>query len=101
MNMKTVVRTVALTFMVVASAIHALAQSSTARLTGSAIDESGAVVPRVQISVIDVERRIERRSATNDEGLFSVLSLPPGHYSLTAERAGFSTVQIPDVVLNV
>jgi hypothetical protein len=101
MRCDAVVRAAILTLTLATGAIDAFAQPSTATLTGTALDETHAVLPRVQISVINADTRIERRSVTNDEGVFSVLSLLPGRYSVTAERAGFATVRIPDVALNV
>jgi hypothetical protein len=91
----------ALTCLVVLVAQRVAAQSASATLSGTAIDESHAVVPQVQITVVNLDTRVERRSATNNQGIFSVPSLPPGRYTVTGEHAAFSKVVIPEILLNV
>jgi hypothetical protein len=78
-----------------------LAQNATATLTGTVVDENGAVVPAVEVSVINMATSLERTATTSEQGYFTLLLLPPGKYTITAKRDGFSAVKIPDVVLNV
>jgi len=56
----------------------ALAQLSTATMTGRVVDPSGAVVPRVSVTVVNTATSFKFVATTNDEGLFRVLSLQPG-----------------------
>ncbi len=77
------------------------AQTTTADLSGIVADETGAVVPNVILRVINPATNLERTVTTNDEGAFTVPLLPPGSYTLRAERTGFAPVEINDVVLNV
>ncbi|HET6979414.1 MAG TPA: TonB-dependent receptor [Pyrinomonadaceae bacterium] len=77
------------------------AQSATATLTGTVSDQTGAVLPRVNVSVINIDQGFQRSSTTSDEGVFIVSTLPPGKYTVKAERDGFTTTEIRDVVLNV
>src|SRR6266446_2474025 len=78
-----------------------LAQGTNATLSGTVVDQNGAVVPAVEISVVNPATSLERTATTSDQGFFTVPLLPPGTYSVTAKRDGFSGVRIPDVVLNI
>ncbi|HEX7174045.1 MAG TPA: TonB-dependent receptor [Pyrinomonadaceae bacterium] len=79
----------------------ARAQSATATLTGAVIDEAGAVVPGVRITVLNLSTALERHAATNGEGVYVVPLLPVGRYNLTAQRDGFTTVEVRAITLNV
>src|SRR5262245_3643853 len=90
-----------MTTAILSTGSSALAQSATASLSGTAIDESRAVVPNVEGTVVNLDTYLERRVKTNDSGFFSVPFLNPGHYAVTAVREGFSKVEIRDVILNI
>lgn len=77
------------------------AQTTTADLSGIVADEQGAVVPNVTLRAINTATNLERSVVTNDDGAFTIPLLPPGSYTLRAERAGFAPIEINDVVLNV
>src|SRR5258705_9349495 len=62
------------------------AQSATATLSGTVVDENGAVVPNVNIAVISLVQGFQRSTATNSEGAFVVPLLPPGTYNVKAEH---------------
>src|SRR5215216_1357029 len=80
-------------------AVHA--QGGTATLRGTVKDQTGALIPGVNIEVLTVDKGFRRRATTNDEGAFIVTSLPPSTYVVKAEREGFNTAEVRDVVLNV
>ena len=79
----------------------AAAQSTTATLGGEVIDPNGAVVPGVVIKIFNPATAFTRETTTNDAGAYTFPLLPPGTYSITAQRDGFFTAQIPNIVLNV
>ena len=56
------------------------AQSATATLSGTVTDEAGAVIPGVNITVINIAQGFQRSAVTNGEGIFVVPLLPPGNY---------------------
>ncbi|HEX7770881.1 MAG TPA: TonB-dependent receptor, partial [Pyrinomonadaceae bacterium] len=64
-------------------------------------DEAGAVIPGVNITVINVAQVFQRSAITNADGRFVVPMLSPGNYSVKAEHAGFSPAELKDVILNV
>lgn len=79
----------------------ASAQSTTATLSGSVMDQTGAVVPGVSILVINVAQGFQRSTLTSGEGVFIIPLLPPGNYTVKAERQGFSPAEQKNVILNV
>lgn len=80
--------------------IGASAQSATATLSGTVIDEQGAVIAGATIKITDKAKATERVVATNNEGYFILTQLAPSNYQLSAERTGFTGAQ-SEVVLNV
>jgi len=79
----------------------ARAQSVTASLGGTVVDENGAVVPGSKVAVISIAKGFQRTTTTKDDGTFYVPLLPPGNYTVKAEHDGFTTAELRDVVLNV
>jgi Carboxypeptidase regulatory-like domain len=77
------------------------AQSPAATLAGTVIDERGAVVPSVEITVLNLSTAVQRHASTDGEGRFVIPLLPPGGYTLTAQRDGFSTLEVRNILLNV
>ena len=76
-------------------------QASTATLSGTAVDTQGAVIAGVEIAVTNIQTSLRRESVTDKAGYFVVPLLPPGRYEVTAQRQGFSTLQITNVILRV
>lgn len=81
--------------------VFAHAQSSTATLSGSVEDQTGAIVAGANIALVSVAQGSQRLATSNNEGRFVFPSLPPGQYSLTATRDGFAPVEVKNVTLNV
>jgi hypothetical protein len=77
-----------------------IAQSTTASLSGTVVDQRGAAVPDVKISVLNVANSARREVSTNRQGDFSVALLPPGKYSLRATREGFARAEVSNIDLN-
>src|ERR1051325_10356304 len=79
----------------------AAGQSAVATLSGTIEDTSGAVVPGVAITVTNAATAMQRKTVSTDQGYFTVPLLPPGTYTVRAERNGFAPVEARDLVLNV
>ncbi|MXY16996.1 MAG: TonB-dependent receptor plug domain-containing protein, partial [Acidobacteria bacterium] len=82
-------------------AVNVWAQTATATLAGTVVDDSGAVIPDVVLTVVKVDTAVERRTTANREGSFTFPFLPPGRYTVVARRDGFAPSELNDVVLNV
>ena len=78
-----------------------LAQANRATITGTIADSSGAVVPNAEVTATNDGTKVATRAVSNNNGLYSLLNLPPGTYTVTAKRDGFKTVDFPYVTLIV
>src|SRR5437899_2299178 len=61
----------------------------TASITGVVRDVSGAVVPGAAVTVRHVETGTTRTAQTNEDGNYSVPSLPVGQYEVDVQKAAF------------
>lgn len=73
----------------------------TASITGVVKDPSGAVIPHVKITVVNVETGIHRTTATNAQGSYSFPALPIGDYALDASAPGFKEYKQTGIRLDV
>ncbi len=69
-------------------------------IEGTVTDNSGAVIPAVQVTLMNTETGVSQSSQSNSEGLFRFSSLPPGSYKLTAAKQGFQTLIQENVSLS-
>ena len=77
----------------------AFAQLQTGNLYGTVKDDKGAALPGVTVTLTG--GGAPQVQVTNAQGQFRFLSLSPGSYALKAELEGFSTVDYPNIVINV
>jgi hypothetical protein len=75
--------------------------ASTAQVNGSVRDETGGSVAKANIVLRDTETNRTYTAVSNDNGLFVIANLPPGHYDLTTEAPGFGRTTQTGVVLSV
>src|SRR4051794_8037304 len=85
----------------VASVAPAFAQSATATIEGTIVDQSGALLPGVTVTIAEVDTGTQRVVVTDANGVFSAPLLPVGVYSLTAELAGFQTQKQPEIKVTI
>ena len=71
-----------------ASTLHA--QTATGQITGTVTDTSGAIMPKVKVTVTNQETGLTRESTTNDLGAYTVPLLPVGEYMVTADSSWLS-----------
>jgi hypothetical protein len=93
--------TTALCLLMILTIRNALAQSATATLSGTVVDEKGAVVAGAKIELTNLGTVLKRAATTTDEGFFTFPLLPPGSYTLQALRDGFAPLEVRNIVLNV
>lgn len=77
----------------------AAAQIGAATITGRVMDPTGAMVPNVNVLIVNTETNFQFSTATNSEGLFRVQSLQPGRYRINFEAAGFKRLVRENVEL--
>jgi hypothetical protein len=71
----------------------AVLSAQTATLTGRVLDESGAFVPAARIEIRDAGTGATTESTASAEGTYSLTSLTPGRYAVTASAASLLTPQ--------
>ena len=84
-----------------AAAVSAVAQTSSATLTGVVVDASGAVVPGATVTLVNVGTDQRRNTVSGSDGSYIFSSLAPGRYRLLGSLGGFKPVEMRDIVLNV
>jgi hypothetical protein len=70
----------------------ATAQTETARIFGSVVDATNAVVPNAGVAVQSLANGFERTTRTNNRGVYIVTNLQPGSYRVSVEAEGFALV---------
>jgi len=78
----------------------AWAQTASATLTGTVVDESRGALPDVDVIAVNGDTGLRRQTISDAEGRFTIAMLPPGRYSVTGQRAGFSAAAVKDVLLS-
>jgi Carboxypeptidase regulatory-like domain/TonB dependent receptor len=74
---------------------------STASLTGTVTDPTGAVVANARVVVHSLSTGTDRVIETDSAGIYAVPSLQPGDYSVQVTASGFSTYSVPKMTLEV
>src|SRR5215470_732830 len=65
-------------------------QNLTGQLTGTVTDQSGAVIPKAEITLKNQLSGDLRRTVSNSEGVFAFASVPTGEYTVTIAVEGFA-----------
>ncbi len=79
----------------------ALAQTELAGVYGRVTDPSGAVIVDAEVEIKNVETNVSVTVKTNQDGLYTIPSLHPGHYLINVRRPGFKSVTVTELTLNV
>ena len=69
----------------------AWAQVTTGAISGTVSDETGGVLPGVEIQITQVDTGGTRSVVSDDEGRYSALGLSLGNYEVQAALTGFQT----------
>src|SRR6267143_850557 len=80
------------------AAVPAYAQYK-AGIQGVVQDSQGAVVEGATVTLTSKETNISKITETDSNGIYNFLSLAPGHYAITVEKAGFKKKSLEDVVV--
>jgi hypothetical protein len=83
-------------------AASVFAQSAgTGALTGTVTDPTNAIIPGVTVTATHTGTGLERTVLTREDGSYRFSLLPPGTYKVRFTNAGFKTVEVPSVTVNV
>ena len=83
-------RSVWLAIFILLASNGALLAQATAAINGRIVDQGGAVLPGVAVTVTNTGTGVARTTVTNGEGLYSIPALERGVYDLQAELSGFA-----------
>jgi hypothetical protein len=72
---------------------------TTARVTGTVTDQSGAVLPGATVTIREADTNATRTLTTLDNGDYALTQLTPGKYNLTVDKQGFESYQQTGIVL--
>src|SRR5258708_2206296 len=74
---------------------------ATAQISGTVRDQSGAVLPGVEVTATQTETGIARTAVTNETGSYVLPNLALGPYKLEAALTGFRSFVQTGIVLQV
>ena len=74
---------------------------STAQISGTVMDQSGAVLPGVEVTATETETGLTRSVVSNETGSYVLPNLPVGPYRLEAGLPGFRKFTQTGIVLQV
>ncbi|HEX4003072.1 MAG TPA: carboxypeptidase-like regulatory domain-containing protein [Candidatus Acidoferrales bacterium] len=90
----------ALTF--AAGATRLIAQTSnTGALSGTVTDPSGGVIVGATVTATNLATGQTRTATTSSTGSYQISLLPPGNYSVRFDAAGFKSLDVPSITINV
>src|SRR5437763_2134355 len=99
--MKRVVLVLCGAFITCALTTATLWAQATAQISGTVKDQSGAVLPGVEITATQTETGVARSTVSNETGSYVLPSLPLGPYKVEATLPGFRTFVQTGIVLQV
>ncbi len=83
-------------------AVTGFAQSTNSGdIRGSVTDATGALIPGVTVTVMNVETGVSKDYTTNQAGLYDTSSIVPGHYTVTFTKDGFEQLVRGPITLEV
>jgi hypothetical protein len=68
--------------------------ASTGALAGSVLDSSGAVIPGVEVQLVNQQTADDESVTSDNTGSFSFPLLVPGNYDLRATKSSFEVLQV-------
>ena len=86
--------------LVMLGGVTARAQSS-AGLTGTVLDASGAVIPNAEVTITNEETGRVKKAISSSAGTFSVSGLTPDKYKVMVQAPSFKTEVQNDVTIDV
>src|SRR5436305_4815250 len=77
------------------------AQTITGSITGTVTDPSGAVITNVRITATNTGTNVTHTAVTNESGVYNLVFLPIGQYTVSAEQKGFKKTVLGPFALEV
>ncbi len=77
------------------------AQDTRAKILGTVMDPAGASVAQASVSAVNTATGVALNTKTNEAGVFEILYLLPGAYSVSVEAPGFKKLVRSDIELRI
>jgi len=74
--------------------------TGSATLRGTVKDENGAVVSKATVTLVNEATKVERKTATNQDGVYVFSSVTPGTFSVKVENSGFKKAEQTGLILS-
>jgi outer membrane receptor protein involved in Fe transport len=89
-------------FALLASFALAQSQATTGDIEGRVVDPNGAAVPNATVTAKNQQTGLEKTATSDAEGIYRVILLPPGQYSVaTSGVQGFQPTTLQNVTVTV
>ena len=75
-------------------------QTQLSTVFGSVIDSTGAVIPGAQVTLLNQSSGLKRSTLTDANGQYRLGGLPPGKYTIRAEKERFQTQVVEGIALS-
>lgn len=79
----------------------AFSQTSSATVNGSVRDSSGSRIPGAFLVLRNTATSVETRTETNEAGVYVLLNILPGQYTMEVSKSGFRTAKLASFTLAV
>jgi hypothetical protein len=93
--------TLASIMILAAVAVGLHGQSFEAQITGMVKDQSGAVIPKAELTATNLRTRTAYTAVSNEEGIYRFPTLPPSEYEVSCTVNGFRQFQQKSITLQV
>jgi outer membrane receptor protein involved in Fe transport len=88
--------------LVAAASAYAQSQATTGNIEGRVLDPQGAAVPNVTVTARNQQTGLEKSAAADETGIYQIILLPPGQYTVTTAGAqGFQPTTLQNVSVTV
>lgn len=84
------IKTLCVTLLLLTISLPCWSQATSAELSGTVQDASGAVIPDAVITATNAETNVPRATRSERNGDYVLTQLPPGEYTVSVEAKGFS-----------
>ena len=98
--MKTI-KILGLSYLLIFNLPLAWSQTDAARIVGTVMDATGAVIPSAAITVKNEKSGEQRNVTANDQGYYIVTSLSPCRYTIICKAEGLGPVEYKETNLSV
>ena len=84
-----------------AATIPSSGQATAGQILGQVTDQTGAVIRGADITATDEAKGVKFTGVSDQAGVYTMVSLPPGAYSVTAAATGFAVARYEHALLAI